>query len=48
MTPLPKRKLSRLRQGTRRASFKLVLPQIQKCPKCGKPKLPHKTCENCL
>lgn len=47
MTPLPKRKLSRRRQGKRRAAIKLVLENNYACPNCGAAKLNHRVCPNC-
>ncbi|MCL4397497.1 50S ribosomal protein L32 [Patescibacteria group bacterium] len=47
MTPLPKRKLSRKRQGKRRAALTLRLASLITCPKCQKPKLPHMACKFC-
>lgn len=47
MTPLPKRKLSRRRQGKRRASIKLKLVRQAKCPNCGAIKLSHQICPQC-
>ena len=47
MTPLPKRKWSSRRQGKRRASIKLALPQLLKCKNCGQMKKSHTVCANC-
>ncbi len=48
MTPLPKRRLSSRRQGKReKANLKVKLLNISRCPKCSKPKLPHKACSYC-
>ncbi|MDP2671400.1 MAG: 50S ribosomal protein L32 [bacterium] len=47
MTPLPKKKLSRLRQGRRRAGIKLQEISLTKCPNCGADRLPHSACPNC-
>lgn len=47
MTPLPKRRLSTRRQGKRRASLKLTLAGLVKCPQCGTFRLPHRVCPNC-
>ncbi|MFZ2199251.1 MAG: 50S ribosomal protein L32, partial [Microgenomates group bacterium] len=44
MTPLPKRKWSTRRQGKRRASIKLALPQLTKCTNCGQMKKSHTVC----
>lgn len=47
MTPLPKRKLSRARQGKRRAAIKLSLPTLIKCPNCKQMVIPHTVCKFC-
>ncbi|MFC1711989.1 50S ribosomal protein L32 [Patescibacteria group bacterium] len=47
MGALPKRKISKRRKGKRRAAIKLKLPNLVKCPKCGKLKKTHVTCPNC-
>ena len=47
MVPLPKRKISKARQGKRRHAIKLTLVSLTKCPSCQQPKLPHRVCLNC-
>ena len=47
MTPLPKRRISRQRQGKRRAAIKLDAVTISKCPNCGMPIKPHNVCKGC-
>jgi large subunit ribosomal protein L32 len=47
MTPLPKRRLSRERQGRRRASINFSLKGLSKCENCGHPKFSHEVCKNC-
>ncbi len=47
MTPLPKRKLSKARQGKRRRDFKVELNGIAFCDKCHTPKQPFVVCGNC-
>lgn len=47
MPPLPKRKLSRARQGDRRAHRMPAFPSLTLCPDCGNPKLPHRACPTC-
>ncbi|MBI4100322.1 50S ribosomal protein L32 [Candidatus Microgenomates bacterium] len=47
MTPLPKRRHSRRRQGKRRQAIKLNSAIGQNCPQCGAPKKPHLVCSNC-
>ena len=44
---VPKRKVSKARRDKRRANWKISLPGIVKCPKCGEFKLPHRICKNC-
>lgn len=47
MAPLPKRRMSSARSGKRRSSIKLAAVSFQKCPNCGKMKLPHSVCPEC-
>lgn len=47
MAPLPKRKHSTQRKGKRLSSRVKRLPQLIKCPNCGKNKLPHQICRYC-
>ena len=45
---VPKGKVSKARKNSRRsANWKLSLPGIVKCPKCGKMKLAHRVCKSC-
>ena len=44
---VPKRKVSKARRDKRRANWKLALPGMVKCPKCGEYKLPHRVCKGC-
>ncbi len=44
---VPKRKTSKARRDKRRANWKLSLPGMAKCPKCGEFKLPHRACKAC-
>lgn len=45
---VPKGKISRQRRDKRRSShWKLDLPNLSKCPKCGEPVLPHRACRAC-
>ncbi|MBE7013002.1 MAG: 50S ribosomal protein L32 [Ruminococcaceae bacterium] len=44
---VPKRKVSKARRDKRRANWKLALPGMVKCSKCGEYKMPHKVCKNC-
>lgn len=43
----PKRRHSTERKGKRRASIKLVLTGVIKCPNCGEPTKPHTVCKFC-
>ena len=46
---VPKRKVSKARRDKRRSAvWKLALPGIVKCPKCGAFKLPHRMCKACM
>ena len=44
---VPKQHRSKSRQGQRRMHIYLKSPKLIRCPKCGKPVLPHILCENC-
>lgn len=44
---VPKRRTSKSRQGHRRSHHYKVPVQIQYCPKCNEPVLPHRLCPNC-
>jgi large subunit ribosomal protein L32 len=45
---VPKKRTSRQKRDQRRASnFKISAPNVQKCPKCGEPTLPHRACPKC-
>ncbi len=47
MAPLPKRKLSKARQGKRFAAKKKKLSKTVLCKHCGSIKRPHFVCKNC-
>lgn len=47
MGALPKKRISRERQGKRRSVIKLNLRALVKCKNCGKLQLPHQVCANC-
>jgi large subunit ribosomal protein L32 len=47
MAPLPKRRMSKARQGKRRFSINLREVNLVKCANCGKLTLPHQVCKNC-
>jgi len=45
---VPKSKVSKARRDKRRSShWKLAVPGIVKCPKCGEFRLPHRACKAC-
>ena len=44
---VPKRRTSHARQGKRRSHQHLTPIQVQYCPNCGEPVLPHRVCANC-
>lgn len=44
---VPKRKVSKARRDKRRANWKLTLPGMTKCPKCGEYNLSHRVCKAC-
>ncbi|MDP4109421.1 MAG: 50S ribosomal protein L32 [Bacillota bacterium] len=45
---VPKRRISKTRRDKRRSShWKLDIPGIAKCPKCGEFKLSHRVCKAC-
>jgi len=45
---VPKRKPSHSRQRQRRAyNSNMTLPQLNKCPQCAEPVLPHRVCPSC-
>ncbi|OGE71869.1 50S ribosomal protein L32 [Candidatus Daviesbacteria bacterium RIFOXYD1_FULL_41_10] len=43
----PKKKHSKARKRTRRASIKLTEVGLIFCPNCKKPALPHQVCREC-
>ena len=44
---VPKRRTSKSRIKTRVHSHKHKIPAVQKCPKCGELKQPHRVCPKC-
>ena len=44
---VPKKRLPKGRRNKRRMHLYLEKPSSVKCPKCGKPVLPHIVCWNC-
>lgn len=46
---VPKSKVSKQRRNKRRSSvWKLEVPGVAACPKCGAPRLPHRVCKSCM
>ncbi len=44
---VPKQKHTKSRRNKRRMHIRLKAQALVKCPKCGKPTLPHTVCPNC-
>lgn len=44
---VPKKRHTKSRRNKRRMHIFLKAPNLIKCPKCGKPVLPHTVCSNC-
>ncbi len=44
---MPKKRMSKVRSGTRRSQIKYALPGTFYCPKCHSPRLPHTVCPVC-
>ncbi len=44
---VPKRKTSRARRDSRRATHRPAAPAFTECPQCHSPRLPHRVCPNC-
>lgn len=44
---VPKSKISKSRRDKRRTHYKLSVPGMSVCPKCGEIKLPHRVCRSC-
>jgi len=45
---VPKSKVSKARRDKRRSShWKLSVPGLVKCAKCGELRLPHRVCKSC-
>ena len=47
MAPLPKRRLSHARKGSRRSHMALRLKTLSPCPQCKTPRLSHRVCPVC-
>jgi large subunit ribosomal protein L32 len=44
---VPKRRVSRARQGERRSHLAIGLPRLDECPHCHERKQQHHACPNC-
>jgi len=44
---VPKRRVSKQRKRKRRGSMKAPIPTVNRCAKCGDPKMPHRVCPTC-
>jgi large subunit ribosomal protein L32 len=44
---VPKRRTSHSRKGMRRSHHHITPTQVQYCPHCEQPVLPHRVCSNC-
>ena len=44
---VPKSKISKSRRDKRRTHYKLNIPGMSVCPKCGEIKLQHRVCKSC-
>lgn len=44
---VPKRKHSRARRDSRRATHRVKVPKMVECPQCHSPRLPHRVCAVC-
>jgi large subunit ribosomal protein L32 len=44
---VPKKRTSRQRRDTRRATHKASQVRIAECPRCHSPHLPHRVCPTC-
>ncbi len=47
MGPLPKRRIPSARRGDRRSHFAVKPANLDTCPQCHSPKLPHHACPTC-
>jgi ribosomal protein L32 len=47
MSICPKQKSSRSRRDSRRANWKMNVPNLVKCSKCGELMISHRVCKNC-
>jgi large subunit ribosomal protein L32 len=44
---VPKKKVSKQRKRKRRGAMTAPIPTVNRCPKCGDPKMPHRVCPTC-
>ena len=44
---VPKRRASLARKRKRRTNLGLIAPNLDTCPRCLEPKLPHRVCSAC-
>jgi large subunit ribosomal protein L32 len=44
---VPKKRTSRQRRDTRRATHKVRAARLNECPRCHSPRLPHRVCPVC-
>jgi large subunit ribosomal protein L32 len=44
---VPKKKVSKQRRRKRRGAQKAEMPSVNRCPKCGDPRIPHRVCPTC-
>ncbi len=47
MSICPKNKSSKSRRDKRRANWKMSVPNLVKCSKCGELMMPHRVCKSC-
>ncbi len=45
--PVPRRKTSRQKRDTRRSHQHLQSQQVQRCKRCGSPRMSHRVCPSC-
>ncbi len=44
---VPKKRTSRTRRDSRRATHGISAPRLNECPRCHSPRLPHRVCPTC-
>ena len=47
MSICPKNKSSKARRDSRRANWKMSVPSLSNCSKCGALVMPHRVCKAC-